>query len=210
MKPSAHWSTGVPLLGLATAICALTWAWQGSPPSPSQRPERSDCLSELGNGRDADVFAKCNADALRDLPQPRALESEARELRRVIAVLGNISSDDIGGFSIEDGAVILRVVRGRSLDVAAIVGATSVSVRTVTVERSEAELLVLAERLRDDPRLGADGLSVIQYGPDVGANAVRLVLGAEVSQASIATLQSDYGPALIIDLQKPGDNPYAW
>lgn len=96
------------------------------------------------------------------------------------------------------------------MNVSLIVGATTVSVKTVTVERSEAELLALTNRLRDDPRLGADGLPVIKYGPDIGANAVRLVLGAGASQALIATLQSAFGPVLLIDLQEPGDNPFTW
>lgn len=107
--------------------------------------------------------------------------AENEQLRRATGVIAELSAhhpDDYGGTEVtSDGHVVVHVRSGSALIAEVRSNVTAVPLRFVELNYSYQELLRVMDELKHEiPRLKAMGADVVEYGPDIRNNSVRLRL----------------------------------
>ncbi len=198
-------SAGLALVGQASAVPAPS---PGPVGTTARQGGHGDCLAGLGHGHDDAVFRGCSRQALINRPQPHATgdigvsgrDIAARSLEESIApeVFGGVSNDGPDGLA-------LRLVQGYSVDVARAAGPAHVRVRVIEVRHSLASLRAVTKQLTSDPRVADPALHAFQWGPDVTANAVRLIVGASSDSTLRISLLHDHPDTLMVTRQSTDD-----
>lgn len=129
--------------------------------------------------------------------------AENEQLRRATGLIAELSArhpDDAGGTEVtSDGHVVVHVRTGSALIAEVRSNVTAVPLRFVDINYSYQELMRVMDELKHDiPRLKAMGFDVVEYGPDIRNNSVRLRLRTHNARV-VEMLPGRYRAAVTVD-----------